>query len=159
MFVLIGDGSYLLMNSEIVTAIQEGIDFTVVVVDNKGFQSIHGLQRSVGTPSFGNELRHRDPTTGRLSGAYIKVDFVKHAEALGARAYRAETADELRQALADARGNPTIDVIVVPVDPGKRVPSFEGWWDVPVAEVSGQREVERTRAAYLDARRHERVFV
>lgn len=158
-FVLIGDGSYLLMNSEIVTAIQEGIDFTVVVVDNKGFQSIHGLQRSVGTPSFGNELRHRDPTTGRLSGAYVEVDFVKHAEALGARAYRAETADELRQALADARGNPTIDVIVVPVDPGKRVPSFEGWWDVPVAEVSGQREVERTRAAYLDARRHERVFV
>jgi 3D-(3,5/4)-trihydroxycyclohexane-1,2-dione acylhydrolase (decyclizing) len=158
-FVMIGDGSYLLMNSEIVTAVQEGLDITIVVVDNGGFQSIHGLQRSVGTPSFGNELRFRDATTGRLSGQTVPVDFVAHARAMGARAYHASTADELRQALADARGNPTIDVIVVPVDPERRVPSFEGWWDVPVAEVSEQPSVKKARAVYLDQRRHERVFV
>jgi 3D-(3,5/4)-trihydroxycyclohexane-1,2-dione acylhydrolase (decyclizing) len=158
-FVMIGDGSYLLMNSEIVTAVQEGIDITIVLVDNGGFQSIHGLQRSVGTPSFGNELRFRDAKTGRLSGQTVPVDFVAHARAMGARAYHAGSADELRQALADARGNPTIDVIVVPVDPERRVPSFEGWWDVPVAEVSEQASVKKARAAYLDHRRHERVFV
>jgi 3D-(3,5/4)-trihydroxycyclohexane-1,2-dione acylhydrolase (decyclizing) len=158
-FVLIGDGSYLLMNSEIVTAVQEGIDITIVLVDNGGFQSIHGLQRSVGTPSFGNELRFRDRQSGRLTGERVPVDFVAHAQAMGARAYHAGTADELRQALADARGNPTIDVIVVPVDPERRVPSFGGWWDVPVAEVSEQESVKKARAAYLDARRHARTFV
>ncbi|HEY3108384.1 MAG TPA: 3D-(3,5/4)-trihydroxycyclohexane-1,2-dione acylhydrolase (decyclizing) [Chloroflexota bacterium] len=158
-FVMIGDGSYLLMNSEIVTAVQEGIDITIVLVDNGGFQSIHGLQRSVGTPSFGNELRFRDAKTGRLSGQTVPVDFIAHARAMGARTYLAGTADELRQALADARGNPTIDLIVVPVDPERRVPSFEGWWDVPVAEVSEQASVKKARAVYLDQRRHERVFV
>ena len=78
---------------------------------------------------------------------------------MGARTYLATTANELRQALADARGNPTIDLIVVPVDPARRVPSFEGWWDVPVAEVSEQDTVNQARAVYLDQRRHERVFV
>ncbi len=147
-FVMIGDGSYLMMNSEIVTAIQEGINVTIVVVDNHGFQSIHGLQRSVGSPSFGNELRYRDPRTGRLTGDYVPVDFVKHAESMGARGIYAPTAKALVAALDQAAASDRTTVIVVPVDPERRVPSFEGWWDVPVAGASDQEAVRRAREAY-----------
>lgn len=156
-YVMIGDGSYLMMNSEIVTAVQEGITITVVIVDNHGFQSIHGLQRSVGVPSFGNELRFRDGRTGRLSGDYVPVDFAKHAEAMGARAIHAPTAEALRAALAQARLSDRITVIVVPADPERRVPSFEGWWDVPVAEVSAEPSVSRARQEYEAARQRVRV--
>ncbi|MGI8424280.1 MAG: 3D-(3,5/4)-trihydroxycyclohexane-1,2-dione acylhydrolase (decyclizing) [Chloroflexota bacterium] len=154
-FVLVGDGSYLMMNSEIVTAVQEGIDITVVLVNNHGFQSIHGLQRSVGSPSFGNELRFRDKVTGRLTGEYVPVDFVKHAESMGARTFYAPTAEALRSALATPVDR--IKVIVTPVDPERRVPGFESWWDVPVAEASGQESVQRARAAYDRAHRLVRV--
>jgi 3D-(3,5/4)-trihydroxycyclohexane-1,2-dione acylhydrolase (decyclizing) len=156
-FVMIGDGTYLLMNSEIVTAVQEGLNITIVVVDNHGFQSIHGLQRSVGSPSFGNELRFR--AGERLSGAYVPVDFAKHAEAMGARAFRACTYGELRDALAQAARSDRVSVVVAEVDPERRVPAFEGWWDVPVAEVSGEESVQRARTSYLDARKHARIFV
>lgn len=157
-FVMIGDGSYLLMNSEIVTALQQGIIITVVLVDNHGFQSIHGLQRSVGSPQFGNELRARDPRTGLLTGPYMPIDFVKHAEAMGARALWAPNADALRAALQTAADSDRVTVIVVPVDPERRVPGFEGWWDVPVAAVSAQPAVQQARAAYEAARREQRVY-
>jgi 3D-(3,5/4)-trihydroxycyclohexane-1,2-dione acylhydrolase (decyclizing) len=156
-YVFIGDGTYLLMNSEIVTAVQEGLNITIVLVDNHGFQSIHGLQRSVGTPSFGNELRFRQGS--RLSGEYVPIDFAKHAEAMGARAIKATTADELRAALAEAKRSDRVTVVVAEVDPERRVPGFESWWDVPVAEVSSEKSVDEARKVYLDARRHTRVFV
>jgi len=148
--VMIGDGSYLMMNSEIVTAVAEGLTFTVVLVDNHGFQSIHGLQRSVGVPSFGNELRSRDPETGRLDGPVVKVDFVAHAAALGANAWGARDERELVEALARARSSSGVSVIVVSTDPERRVPSFGAWWDVPVAEVSTQRSVQEARGAYVE---------
>lgn len=157
-FVMIGDGSYLLMNSEIVTAVMEGLRFTIVLVDNHGFQSIHGLQRSVGVPSFGNELRARDPTTGRLSGPYLPIDYVRHAAAMGARATLAPTAEALRRALDEAANSDRVSVIVVPSESERRVPSFEGWWDVPVAETSGESSVQQARQDYDDARQHVRRY-
>jgi len=157
-FVMIGDGSYLLMNSEIVTAVQEGIRCTVVLVDNHGFQSIHGLQRSVGVPSFGNELRFRDARTNRLSGAYVPVDYVKHAAAMGAAAAFAPTKETLQRALDDANRSDRVTVIVVPADPERRVPNFEGWWDVPVAETSAEASVQQARQDYDDARQHVRRY-
>src|SRR5215212_397184 len=131
--VMVGDGSYLMMNSEIVTAVAEGLKLTIVVLDNHGFQCILALQRSVGVPDFGNELRFRDPASNRLTGAYVPIDFRKHAESMGALAIQANTADELRAALACARDADRITVIAVPTEPEKRVPGFESWWDVPVA--------------------------
>ncbi len=151
--VFIGDGSYLMMNSAIVTAVAEGLKLTVVLVDNHGFQSIHGLQRSVGSPSFNNELRFREAETGQLSGDYVPVDFTAHARALGAEALYAPSAGELQEALQRARDAARVTVIVVPVDPEKRVPTFEGWWDVPVAEVSGEESVQAARAEYDEKRR------
>lgn len=153
-YVMIGDGSYLMLNSEIVTAVQEGIALTIVLVDNHGFQSIHGLQRSVGVPSFGNELRFRDARTNRLSGEYVPVDYVQHAAAVGAKAVRTPDAASLRAALTDASVSDRVTVIVVPVDPERRVPAFEGWWDVPVAETSSESSVQHARQDYEDARQH-----
>lgn len=146
--VMVGDGSYLMMNSEIVTAVGEGIRFTIVVVDNRGYQCIVGLQRSVGMTNFGNELRYRDTNTGLLDGDYINVDFKKHAEAMGARAILAANAEDLVRSLAAARQSDRVCVIVVPVDPDKRPPSLGTWWDVPVAAISTDETTRQAREAY-----------
>lgn len=146
--VFIGDGSYLMLNAEIVTAVAEDIDLVVVLVDNQGFQSIHGLQRSVGSPSFANELRHRDPASGRLDGPAVAVDFAAHAAAMGAHAVEVHSGKDLSEALRAARGARGVTVIVVRVDPEARVGSYGSWWDVPVAAVSGQANVREARRRY-----------
>jgi 3D-(3,5/4)-trihydroxycyclohexane-1,2-dione acylhydrolase (decyclizing) len=155
--VMVGDGSYLMMNSEIVTAVGEGIRLTIVVVDNHGYQCIVGLQRAVGVSDLGNELRYRDGATRQLIGDYIPVDFRKHAEAMGARAILARTADELTEGLGAARKYNGVSVIVTPVDPEKRLPPLGTWWDVPVAEVSGDERTLRAREAYEKAITHQRA--
>lgn len=154
--VMVGDGSYLMMNSEIVTAVGEGIRLTVVLVDNHGYQCILGLQRAVGVSDFGNELRYRDGSTKLLTGDYIPVDFQKHAEAMGANAILAKTADELTKALTAARQSDGVTVIVVPVDPEKRTPSMGTWWDVPVAAVSQDGKTRQAREAYEKATKRQR---
>ena len=154
--VFVGDGSYLMMNSEIVTAAAEGLAFTIVLVDNQGYQSIHGLQRSVGVGSFANERRARDATTRRLDGPVVAVDFVRHAEAMGALALYAGDEAGLRRALEAARQSSRVSVIVVPTAPERRVPGFDGWWDVPVAEVAGSGGVREARTAYEAAARRQR---
>ncbi len=146
--VMVGDGSYLMLNSEIVTAVAEGLKLTIVVVDNHGYQCILALQRSVGVPDFGNDLRFRDRTRNRLTGPYVPVDFRKHAEAMGALALLALTPAELRAALDQARTHDGVTVIVVPAEPEKRVPGFESWWDVPVAAASAQQGVRDARETY-----------
>ena len=149
--VFVGDGSYLMMNSELVTAVAEGLAFTVVLVENGGFQSIHGLQRSVGVPSFANERRARDPRSGRLDGPVVAVDFAAHAAAMGARTWSVRDVGGLREALVAARAAPGVRVVVVATDPERRVPGFDGWWDVPPAEVSDRPDVRAARAAYRTA--------
>ncbi len=146
--VFVGDGTYLMMNSEIVTAVAEGLSFTIILVDNHGYQSIHGLQRSVGSPSFLNELRSRDPQSGQLDGPYVQLDLAAHARALGAHSFHVDSRKALLSALEGARELDGVRVIVVETDPEKRVPSFSGWWDVPVAEVSGQKSVKAARREY-----------
>ncbi|MBX3141406.1 MAG: 3D-(3,5/4)-trihydroxycyclohexane-1,2-dione acylhydrolase (decyclizing) [Trueperaceae bacterium] len=155
--VMIGDGSYLMMNSEIVTALAEGLRFTIVLVDNHGFQSIHGLQRASGTPSFLNELRGRAALGGALDGPYQSVDYTAHAAALGADAVFAPTREALVAALAAARSAERVTVIVVPAHPEKRVPGFEGWWDVPIAEATEQENVRAARWEYDRGRAKQRT--
>ena len=147
--VMIGDGSYLMLNSEIVTAVAEGLDLTIVLVDNHGYQSIHGLQRSTGTPHFGLELRHRDEK-GRLDGPYVQVDYTQHAAAMGAKATYTRTEKDFRDALSAAQKEPGVKVVVVEVNPEKRVGgyAFGGWWDVPIAEATEQAGVREARRAY-----------
>jgi len=158
--VMVGDGSYLMMNSEIVTAVGEGLQLTIVLVDNHGYQCILGLQRAVGVSDFGNELRYRDEKSDQLTGAYIPVDLVKHAESMGAHAVFAQTAKEVAGAVKKARQTGGVTVVVVPVDPEKRMPGMGTWWDVPVAEVSAEEETRKTRERYEEATSSQRpVFV
>jgi 3D-(3,5/4)-trihydroxycyclohexane-1,2-dione acylhydrolase (decyclizing) len=157
--VMVGDGSYLMMNSEIVTAVAEGLKLTIVVLDNHGFQCILALQRLVGVPDFGNELRFRDRSSNRLTGPYVPIDFRAHAESMGALALQANTPDELRDALAQARAADRITVIAVPTEPEKRVPGFESWWDVPVAGASEQASVRGARTEYDRKRGEQRIEI
>ena len=158
-FVMVGDGSYLMLHTEIVTSIQEGRKIVIVLLDNGGFGCIRGLQMANGTPSFGTELRFRDEATGQAIGANVPVDFGRNAESLGALAIHVRNEHELRQALEQAKqaDRTTLISIAVPID--VQVPGFESWWDVPVAEVTDQPSVEAARDAYEEKRKKQRVFI
>lgn len=158
-YVMVGDGSYLMMSSEIVTSIQEGYKLTILVLDNHGFSSIGGLSQSVGSGGFGTDYRYRDSETGQLSGECIQVDFAANAKSMGAQAIRAVTRDDLQSALEEARGMDRTTVIVVEVDKEMRVPGYESWWDVPVAEVSESESVRSAREQYEEASKKERFFL
>jgi 3D-(3,5/4)-trihydroxycyclohexane-1,2-dione acylhydrolase (decyclizing) len=146
--VAIGDGTYLMMNSEIVTAVAEGIKLTIVLFDNHGYQCIKDLALNCGVPQFGNELRFRNAKTGRLDGGYIPVDFKKHAESMGALAFYARTEAEIRDGIKAARAHDGVTLIHVAVSPDKRAPGYDSWWDVPVAQVSGSDMVNTARVKY-----------
>jgi 3D-(3,5/4)-trihydroxycyclohexane-1,2-dione acylhydrolase (decyclizing) len=143
----VGDGSYLMLHTEIVTAVQEGVKLTIVLVDNHGYGCIHGLQRGCGGNSFGNEFRRRTHKSARLEGQVAPVDFVKNAESLGATAVRAANATELRSALASAKDAKGVHLIYVEVPADVRLPGYS-WWDVPMSATSKVPAVKAARAAY-----------
>ncbi|MBV8052504.1 MAG: 3D-(3,5/4)-trihydroxycyclohexane-1,2-dione acylhydrolase (decyclizing) [Acidobacteriaceae bacterium] len=151
-YVMVGDGSYLMMAQEIVTSLQEGYKLNIVLVDNHGFASIGGLTRACGNEGMGTEYRYRQ------DGNVMSVDFVANARSLGACAVRAHNRDDLRRALLDARKSPQTSVVVIETDYSKRVPGYESWWDVPIAEVSEVQSVQAARTKYVEARKKERIF-
>jgi 3D-(3,5/4)-trihydroxycyclohexane-1,2-dione acylhydrolase (decyclizing) len=154
-FAMVGDGSWLMMSSELVTALQEGVKLTVVLVDNGGFASIGGLSESLGAAGFGTRYRARG-ADGQLSGEPLRVDFVANARSLGVEAVSAPTIAALRAALAQARRSPRSTVIVIETDREARVGGYESWWDVPPAAVTDAEEVRAARRAYEEARRRQR---
>ena len=156
-YVMVGDGSYLMMAQEIHTAIQEGFKLNIILLDNHGFSSIGGLSEACGGGGFGTEYRYRD--NGSLSGATVPVDFVANAASLGALAVRARSLDELKQALLASKSSERTTVTVVEVDREPRVPGYESWWDVPIAEVSESEGVRAARRAYEAAVKRERRFL
>jgi 3D-(3,5/4)-trihydroxycyclohexane-1,2-dione acylhydrolase (decyclizing) len=155
-YVMVGDGSYLMMAQEIVTSLQEGHKINIVVLDNHGFSSIGGLTRACGNRGMGTEYRYRQ--NGKLEGAPIAVDFVANAKSLGADAVRAHTREDLRKALLEAKKHTKTSVVVIETDYAQRVPGYESWWDVAIAEVSEVEPVRAARAKYVEARKKERVF-
>jgi 3D-(3,5/4)-trihydroxycyclohexane-1,2-dione acylhydrolase (decyclizing) len=157
-YVMVGDGSYLMLHTEIVTSLEEEKKLTIVLVDNGGFQCIRSLQMATGSPPYGNELRFRDPKTGLLDGPYIPIDFAANAASLGAVGLRATTAAELRDALERAKRETRTVLIHVPVQKHARVPGFDSWWDVPVAEVSTVPSVQEAREEYVEQEERERFF-
>jgi 3D-(3,5/4)-trihydroxycyclohexane-1,2-dione acylhydrolase (decyclizing) len=157
-YVLVGDASYLMMAQELVTAVQEGIKLIVVLVDNHGYGSIGALSQALGSEGFGTKTRFRTPD-GELSGAPVPVDYVANAQSLGAKVYKATTHAELEAALLAAQKDSRCSVIVTETDPTVRVPGYESWWDVPVAEISTLETVQKARASYEEARKKERSFL
>ena len=156
-YVLVGDGSYLMMAQEIATSVQEGAKLNIVVVDNHGFSSIGGLSEACGSDGFGTEYRCR--SNGQLGGRLVGVDFVRNARSLGAEACRATTRSQLADALAAMRGHARTSVVVVETDRDERVPSYESWWDVPIAEVSEVAAVKAARDAWREGRGKERDYL
>ena len=156
-YVMVGDGSFLMMAQEIVTAVQEGVSLRIVLVQNHGFASIGALSESVGSQRFGTSYRYRDPATGRLDGGFLPVDLAANAESLGAHVLRARGVEELRQALVKAKEHDGGPVLVhVETDPTVPAPDSEAWWDVPVAEVSALSSTQAARAAYDEAKKGQR---
>ena len=154
-YVLVGDGSYLMMSQEIATAIQEGTKINIVLLDNHGFSSIGGLSRACGSGGFGTEYRYR---MDGLKGEIQAIDFVANAASLGARAQRATTREELAQSIENCKQGNGVSVIVVETDYHDRVPGYESWWDVAVAEVSSSEPVEQAYRDYAAGRKRERYL-
>jgi 3D-(3,5/4)-trihydroxycyclohexane-1,2-dione acylhydrolase (decyclizing) len=158
-YVVIGDGTYLMAMSELVTAVQESLDVTVVLFVNGGYQSIHGLQEGAGGPSFGNELRRRDAPGGAPAGAFVEVDYAANARSLGATALEAGDPEELAAALDRARRTLGPVVIVCHVEPRRALPASGAFWDLGVPEVSSRAAVRDATAAHVAAAVAQRAYV
>ena len=155
-YILVGDGSYLMMAQEIVTSLQEGYKLNIVLLDNHGFSSIGGLSRSCGNDGMGTSYRYR--RKDEYDGEFLPVDFAGNASSLGAWACRARSRGELASALAEGRRQSRTSVVVVETSYDQRVPGYESWWDVAIAEVSEREPVQAARKKYEEARRKERFF-
>jgi 3D-(3,5/4)-trihydroxycyclohexane-1,2-dione acylhydrolase (decyclizing) len=147
-FVLIGDGTYLMNPTEIVTAMQEGLKITVIISENHGYQAIRQLQMARAGRSFGNEFRARNASSGRLEGEYLTIDFAQNAESLGARVWKASTADHVRTALREARTEKRPCAVIVETEKHRYLPSSEVWWDVAPAAATHDPLTQDLRAQY-----------
>jgi 3D-(3,5/4)-trihydroxycyclohexane-1,2-dione acylhydrolase (decyclizing) len=156
-YVLVGDGSYLMMAQEIVTSIQEGYKINIVLLDNHGFSSIGGLSRACGNEGMGTDYRYRRGE--KYDGDILPVDFAANAASLGAWTTRARTAEELKAALVAGRKQDRTSVVVIETSYDQRVPGYESWWDVPIAEVSERDAVKAARKDYEGKRKKERFFL
>jgi 3D-(3,5/4)-trihydroxycyclohexane-1,2-dione acylhydrolase (decyclizing) len=157
-YVLIGDGTYLMNPSELVTALQEDLKITVVISENHGFQVIRQLQMArVGT-SFGNEFRKRHREKNWLEGEYLDIDFAKNAESMGAKSWFVREPGELRKALKEARWENHACVIVVETEKHRYLPWSEVWWDVAPAEVTDDPKTKALREEYEKSRRKLQKF-
>jgi 3D-(3,5/4)-trihydroxycyclohexane-1,2-dione acylhydrolase (decyclizing) len=156
-FVLVGDGSYLMMAQELATAVAEGVKLIVVIVQNHGYASIGNLSESVGAERFGTRYRARTATG--LDGATLPVDLAANAASLGADVLRADGPDGLRDALRAAVASPRTTVVHVETDPLAPAPDSEAWWDVPVAEVSALESVREARTRYEKDKQAHRPYL
>ena len=161
-FVLVGDGSFLMLSSEIATAVQERLALTIVLIENRGFASIGALSRSVGTDGFGTRYRVRGAdgltldAAGEATDRRLPIDLGATAASLGATVLRARSVRELRAMLQQARALDGVVVVAIEADRYRGVPSYDAWWDVPVAEVSERDAVVRARRQYVEARKRQR---
>ena len=157
-YALVGDGSYLMLHTELVTSIQENKKITILLLDNNGFQCIHDLQVGQGSDGFGNELRYRSEKDNRLTGNYIEIDFAANAKSLGAKSYTVRTLDELHDALEKAKSETVTTLIDIKVLPGTSSDGFESWWHLGVAEVSTSEKVQKAHKEMIAKKEEARKY-
>lgn len=158
-YVLCGDGGYLMNNHEIVTAIQEGVKFTILLLNNNGYASIGGLSESIGSERFGTMYKYRDEASGQLSGGFLPVDLAKNAESLGAHVIRATDRTSLEAALAESKKSDRVTVIYIETSLYRTVKGYHAWWEVPVAEVSTSPTVQKAFETYQENKKSQRIFL
>jgi 3D-(3,5/4)-trihydroxycyclohexane-1,2-dione acylhydrolase (decyclizing) len=155
---MVGDGSYLMLAGELVTAIQEGVKIIAVLVQNHGFASIGSLSESLGSQRFGTRYRRRT-ASGRLDGDLLPVDLAANAASLGAEVIRAGSADEFVAAIKTAKDSDHTVVIHVETDPFIDAPDSRSWWDVPVSEVSTLDSTQQAYQNYQDHKKAQRIYL
>jgi 3D-(3,5/4)-trihydroxycyclohexane-1,2-dione acylhydrolase (decyclizing) len=158
-FVMVGDGSYLMMATELVTAVQEGIKIITVLVQNHGYASIGSLSESLGSQRFGTRYRYRNPETGRLDGEKLPVDLAANAASLGVEVIRTATAGEFAEAIKAAKAVDHSIVIHVETDPLIGAPDSESWWDVPVSATSSLESTQQARKTYDGHKANQKLFL
>ncbi|MFD2216766.1 MULTISPECIES: 3D-(3,5/4)-trihydroxycyclohexane-1,2-dione acylhydrolase (decyclizing) [Metabacillus] len=142
-YAMTGDGSYLMLHTELVTSLQEGKKINVVLFDNSGFGCINNLQMGNGMGSFGTEFRKRNPETGKMDGNIMTIDFAKVAEGYGVKTYSVRTLEELKAALVDAKNQTVSTLIDIKVLPKTMSDGYDSWWNVGVAEVSEKESIQQ----------------
>ncbi|MEI6050105.1 MAG: 3D-(3,5/4)-trihydroxycyclohexane-1,2-dione acylhydrolase (decyclizing) [Bacteroidota bacterium] len=157
-YVMVGDGNYLMMNNEIVTSIQEGIKFIIILLNNNGFGSIGGLSQSIGSQRFGTKYRYRDEETGQLTGDILPVGFAQNARSLGAHVIETHDISSLVKALAEAKKQNKTTVITIETDLYKGVPGY-AWWEVAVSEVAEIDTVKKAYQSYIENKKKQRYFL
>lgn len=159
-YVILGDGGYLMMPSEIITSLQEGYKLNIILIDNNGFASIGGLSKSIGGEGFGTRYRYRNAASGLLDGEQLPVDLAMNAESLGARVFRTTDVASFNQALKDAEKEERTTVIYIQTFPERKIARYGyAWWDVPVAEVSKSKYVQKARENYDQQKKNQRHFL
>ncbi len=158
-FVMVGDGSYLMMATELATAVQEGVKIITVLVQNHGYASIGSLSESLGSQRFGTRYRYRNPDSGRLDGGLLPVDLAANAASFGLRVITTSTAAEFADAVRAAKASPDPIVIHVETDPLVGGPDSESWWDVPVSETSTLESSQRARLVYDEHKATQKLFL
>lgn len=157
-YVFIGDGTYLMNPTELVTALQEGLKLTLVISDNRGYQCIRALQVARAGHPFGNEFRHRDPATNRLEGEYLAIDLAGNAQSMGARVWRVSTPEQVRQVLREARAETRTCAIVVEVEKHRYLPASGVWIDFGVAQTSQDPLTQKLRREYEADQQQQRFY-
>ena len=158
-YVVIGDGTYLMANTELVTAVQEALKVTVVLLVNGGYQSIHSLQLATTGQSFGNEFRARGEGQSAPAGELLEPDYAANARSLGCDAVTVGTLDELADALSQARAGSRSTVIACAVEPRRMLLGSGAWWDLGVPQSSGRADVRERTAAHEDGARRQRAYL
>jgi 3D-(3,5/4)-trihydroxycyclohexane-1,2-dione acylhydrolase (decyclizing) len=158
-FVMVGDGSYLMMATELATAVQEDIKIITVLVQNHGFASIGSLSESLGSQRFGTAYRKRNPGSGRLDGDKLPIDLAANAASFGLEVIKAGTRAELADAIKAAKAAEGPVVIYVETDPLVDAPSSESWWDVPVSATSTLESTRSARKVYDEHKAEQRPFL
>ena len=155
-YVFVGDGTYLMNPTELVTAVQEGLKIVLIIADNRGYQCIRSLQLSRAGHTFGNEFRHRNPATQQLDGEYLDLDLAANAQSMGARVWRASTPETVRQALREARAETRTCAIVVAVEKYRSLPGSGVWIDFGVAQTSQDPLTQQLRREYENDQQKQR---
>lgn len=157
-YSLVGDGSYLMMHSELVTSLQEKKKINIILLDNNGYQCIHNLQVGQGSDGFGNEFRYRSEEDNKLTGDYLQMDFAANARSMGAKGYTVHTLDELQEALEKSKKETVSTLIDIKVLPGTCTTGFESWWRLGVAEVSTDEKVQKAHEAMEEKAKQARQY-
>lgn len=157
-YVMVGDGSYLMMSQEIVTSIQEKQKLTIILLNNNGYSSIGSLSDSVGSEGFGTYYRYRNEETQQLDGGLLPIDYAANAASMGAHVIKAQNITEFKEALKTAKTMEVTTVIYIEVDRKKAVPGF-AWWDVAVAEVSEKSAVKESLETYRKNKKTQKYYL